>query len=133
MKKLMTYFLSIYGSLKNMHYAVNGPNYYNMHVLADRLINDIDPLGVIDHLNEHMLGSYGDFVEFSEIMDSSQVKGKTPRDVMNCCKLLMQKAAREIESMDFEDRGLESYLTGVEDNLIASVGFIEKSICKGEE
>lgn len=133
MKKLMTYMLSIYGALKNLHYGVDGPNYYNMHLLADRLIDDIDPLGVIDHLNEHQIGSYGTFVPFAEIMDKEQVRGTTPRDTMNCCKTLMQKAAREIESMDFEDRGLESYLTGVEDTLIASVGFIEKSICKGEE
>ena len=88
---------------------------------------------MIDHLNEHQIGSYGSFVPFDEIMDKEQVKGKSPREIMNCCKLLMQKAAREIESMDFEDRGLESYLTGVEDTLIASVGFINKSICKGEE
>ena len=44
----------------------------------------------------------------------------------------MQKAARHIEGMDFEDRGIESYLTAVEDALISAVGFIDKSTKKGE-
>lgn len=132
MKKLMSYMLSIYGSLKNLHYCVDGPNYYQMHLLADRLISDINPLEVIDHLNEHMIGSEGSFVNFSDIMNKDQICGTTAREAINGCKLLMQKAAREIEGMDFDDRGLEAYLTAVEDTLISSVGFLEKSICKGD-
>lgn len=132
MKKLMSYMLSIYGSLKNLHYCVDGANYYQMHLLADRLIDDIDPLGVIDHLNEHMIGSDNKFVSFSEIMNKEQICGTSAREAINGCKLLMQKAAREIEGMDFDNRGLESYLTGVEDTLISSVGFLEKLTCKGD-
>lgn len=134
MKKLMSYMLSIYGSLKNLHYCVDGPNYYQMHLLADRLIDDINPLEVIDHLNEHMIGCTGKFVSFKEIMNPDEVCGDSAREAIDGCKLLMQKTARYIECFDFkdEDKGLESYLTAVEDNLITSVGFLSKITMKGE-
>ena len=54
------------------------------------------------------------------------------RSCLEECKTLMQKAARHIEGMEFEDRGIESYLTAVEDALISAVGFIDKSTKKGE-
>ena len=132
MKKLMTYMVSIYGSLKNLHYSVDGPNYYQMHLLADRLIDDIKPLDVLDHIQEHLIGLGDKFVPFQELMDKESVADPSCRSCLEECKTLMQKAARYIEGMDFEDRGIESYLTAVEDALISAVGFIDKSTKKGE-
>lgn len=131
MKKLTANLLSIYGSLKNLHYCVDGPNYYQMHLLADRLINDIDPLGVIDHINEHLIGIGDKFIPFQESMDKESVAQINPRATIEETKLLLQKTARMIEGMDCEDRGLEAYLTAVEDTLISSVGFLDKITKKG--
>ena len=131
MKKIMTQLLSIYGSLKNLHYCVDGPNYYQTHLLADRLIDDIKPLEVIDHIQEHMIGLGDKFVPFQDLMDKEQLADGECRACMESVKTLMQRCARTIEGMDFDDNGLESYMTAVEDSLIAAVGFLDKMTKKG--
>lgn len=132
MKKFLTYMMSVYCSLKNLHYCVDGCNYYQFHMLADRLIKDINPLEVIDHVQEHMIGLGDNFIPFQELVAKEQFCDTTPRAALEQTKTLMQKAARCIETMEFDDKGLESYLTAVEDNLITAIGFLDKSTKKGE-
>lgn len=129
MKDLQKKMLALYGSLKNLHYCCKGQQYYGMHIMADRLIEDIDPLGVIDHINEHMLGLEGTFIPFQEIVCKEEIASTDPRACLNDVKRLLRNICRIIQNTNYDDldKGIESYLTGVLDNVISSLGFINQT------
>lgn len=128
MKELMSKLLSLYGSLKVLHYTCTGKEYYAMHLLADRLIHDIAPLEVIDHLNEYMLGRDDKFIPFDEIMHKEDIADTNPCTCMRDVRSLLANTIRHIEGMKFDSKAIESYLTGVEDSLMSALGFINRTV-----
>lgn len=128
MKDIAAILFAIYGECKNMHYGASGPIYYAIHLLGDRLIDELDPLGVIDHLQEAtMLGNGKEAIDWSSIAKPSLIKGTSLKET--CEHLLTLYDALEdcLSDKDF-NCGDESYWTGVMDKVNLCRGFVIKTL-----
>lgn len=128
MNDVASILFAIYGQLKNMHYGFRGVNYYGVHLLADRLINELDPLGTIDHLQEAtMLGNGKDAINWNSIAKPSLIKGTGLKESLEHLLKLFDALHDCLCDKDF-DCGDESYWTGVCDKINLCRGFVIRSL-----
>lgn len=123
MKEIAQLLLSIYGTCKNIHYNGKGKDYYAQHLLGDRLIEELGPFEIIDHLQEcTMLGHCKDAINWKDIAINDYIGN----DLGYLCKLY-EALEEEIQSQKF-DKGDESYWTGVLDKINMCKGFVYRSM-----
>lgn len=128
MNDIASVLFAIYGQCKNMHYGSNGIVYYPVHLLADRLISELDPLGVIDHLQEAtMLGNGKEALNWNVIAKPSLIKGTGLEESLSHLKKLYDALEDFICDEDF-CCGDEAYWTGILDKINLCRGFVIKTM-----
>ncbi len=135
MRKIQELMLALYGNAKNLHYSRSGKNYYGIHKLADKIIKDVDPLGTIDHINEYNLGVGKEPVDFQELFDERLYVEADFLKSLKAIQFILKTLSNHIEEMEFDTRAIESYLTGVQDNVIFALGFVNRTLqnnCKDD-
>ena len=123
MKEIARLLLAFYGTCKNVHYNGRGDKYYSQHLLGDRLIDELDPFDVIDHMQEcTLLGHNKAFLNWNDIICNDYVG-----DSIEHLKDLLEALEEEISNQKF-DKGDESYWTGVLDKVNMCKGFVYRSM-----
>lgn len=128
MKKIAAVLFAIYGQCKNIHYGADGMSYYAIHLLGDRLIEELAPLDCIDHLEEaSMIGNGRKYIGWNDIAKPELIKEGSVKDMLQHLMKLYDTLEDCIESIDFGS-GDESYWTGVLDKVNVCRGFVLKSL-----
>lgn len=123
MKNIAQLLFSIYATCKNIHYNGKGKDYYSQHLLGDRLIEELGPFDVIDHLQEcSMLGHNKDAINWADITTNDYIG-----DTLDYLLKLYEALEEEICDQKF-DKGDESYWTGVLDKVNMCKGFVHRSM-----
>lgn len=132
MRNVASILLAIYGQCKNIHYGADGMEYYAIHLLGDRLIEELAPLDCIDHLEEAtLLGNGCDFVGWDKIMKPELIKNGKVKDMLQ--HLLKLYDALESSLCRDMGPGDEAYWTGVLDKVNVCRGFVIKSLKERED
>lgn len=128
MNNIASILFAIYGQCKNMHYGAKGMNYYAIHLLADRLIDELDPLGTIDHLQEAtMLGNGKEAINWNSIAKPGLIKGTDTEECLEHLLMLFDALVDCLCDKDF-DCGDESFWTGVCDKVNLCKGFVIRTM-----
>lgn len=128
MNDIASILFAIYGQLKNMHYGSKGINYYSVHLLADRLINELSPLDAIDHLQEAtMLGNGKEALNWNQIAKPGLIKGTGVEESLKHLLKLFDALEDCLCEKDF-GCGDEAYWTGMCDKINLCKGFVIKTL-----
>lgn len=128
MKNVASILFAIYGQCKNIHYGADGMEYYAIHLLGDRLIEELAPLDCIDHLEEaSLIGCDKKFVGWEDIPKAELIKNGTVKDMLEQLLKLYDALEGCLDRINM-DAGNESYWTGVLDKVNVCRGFVFKSL-----
>lgn len=130
MNSLINQLIAIKETAKNIHYTCKGDNAYSMHLLADRVAENIDDY--IDSLKEAILGN-DTYPKFSQeylreaIALMPEIKIGDNKENFKKLYILIDNFLKYINERDFE-KSDESLITTIGENLKNSKGLINLQI-----
>lgn len=130
MNILIRHLIAIKETAKNIHYTCKGDNAYSMHLLADRVAENID--GYIDACKEAILGS-DNYPQFAQeylkgaILMMPEIKIGDNKENFKKLYNLLDACLKYIDIMKL-DKSDESLVTTIGENLKNSKGLINLQI-----